>query len=271
MSGLAGADRMIMVGLSDADLARRLVAAGDVRVDFLETGGPRAATIVGLPGVPRLLVHNAVWNWSLAHPGALEVPGVLSTIREVVDRTGTPWLSVHLGFASAEVAPEGPMMVPRSPVLPRDAVREAICRTARELAAALPVPLLLENLDYWPTGAYEYVSEPGFIADVLEATDADFLFDLAHAQVAAARLAVPIDEYLARLPLGRVREVHVSGPRLRTDVLFDAHEALGEEDYRLLALVLRESRPDAVTFEYHGADGSAVAPELTRLRAVLNA
>lgn len=262
---------MIMIGLSDADLTRRLLAAGDVRVDFLETGGPRVTTATDLPGAPRLLVHNGVWNWSLAHPRALEVPGVLSTILEVVDRTGTPWLSVHLGFASAEVAPEGPMMVPRSPVLPRDVVREAICRTVRELAAALPVPLLLENLDHWPTGAYEYVSEPGFIADVLEATDADFLLDLAHAQVAAVRLGMPIDEYLQRLPLGRVRELHVSGPRLRTGVLIDAHEPLSEEDYRLLAFVLCESRPGAVTFEYHGTDSPAVESELTRLRAVLNA
>ena len=53
--------------------------------------------------------------------------------------------------------------------------------------------------------------------------------------------------------------------------LVDAHEPLSEEDYRLLAFVLRETRPDAVTFEYHGTDGPAVASELTRLRVLLNA
>lgn len=264
-------DFKIMLGVSDGDLARRLVAAGGMPLDFLETGGPRAATATALPGVPRVLVHNAVWNWSLAHPRALAVPGVLSTTREVLARTEAPWLSVHLGFASAAVAAERDAMVPRSPVLPRETVRESIVTNARELAAALPVPLLLENLDYWPTGAYEYVSEPAFIADVLEAAPVELLLDLAHAQVAAARLGIPIDDYLALLPLRRVRELHVSGPRLVEGTLCDAHEPLLEEDYRLIALVLREARPQAVTFEYHGDDAAVVAPEISRLRIVLDA
>ncbi|HLW47605.1 MAG TPA: DUF692 family protein [bacterium] len=258
-----------MVGVRDDELVRRLLAAGEIGVDFLETGGPRAATAPAVPGGAGLLVHNAVWNWSLAHPRALELPGVLSTIREVAARTGTPWISTHLGFACAEVAPDGRMMMPRSPVLARDDVRASIVRTARGLAAALRVPLLLENLDYWPTGAYEYVSEPAFVADVLAEAGVEFLLDLAHAQVAAARLGLPVDDYVARLPLKRVREIHVSGPRLREGGLIDAHDSLTDEDYRLLGRVLAASRPAAVTFEYHGADGSAVAAELARLRTVL--
>lgn len=256
-------------GLSDGDLARRLLAGGAVRVDFLETGGPYAASAAGLPGVPRLLVHNAVWNWSLANPRALEVPGALATIHDVARRTETPWISAHLGFACAEIAPDGGMMLPKSPVLPRETVRASIARTARGLAAALPVPLILENLDYWPTGAYEYISEPDFIADVLADAGTEFLLDLAHAQVAAARLGLSSDEYLARLPLDLVRHIHVSGPRLHDGVLIDAHEPLTDEDYRLLRRVLAGSRPSAVTLEYHGTDGAVVAAELARLRAFL--
>lgn len=256
-----------LLGLGDTDLARRLIAGAAVRVDFLETGGPRAATAAGSGA--RLFVHNAVWNWSLAHPCALDEPGVLSATREILDRTAAPWLSVHLGFASTRVAADGPMMVPRSPVLPREAVQAAIARNARALAAALQVPLLFENLDYWPSGAYEYISEPGFITDVLEAAGTGFLLDLAHARVAAARLSLPIDEYLARLPLGRVRAVHVSGPRMRDGVLLDEHEPLSAEDDRLLRTVLDAAQPAAVTFEYHGTDPDAVRRELPRLRSLL--
>jgi uncharacterized protein (UPF0276 family) len=259
----------ILIGLCDSDLCRRLFAAGGVRADFLETGGPRAATAAAVRHVPRLLVHNAVWNWSLAHPHAVEMPGVLSTTRAVAAGTGTPWLSVHLGFAAAEVAPEGGMMRPQSPVLPREAVRAAIAGGARDLAAALPVPLLLENLDYWPTGAYEYISEPDFVAAVLAEAGVEFLLDLAHAQVAAARLGMRSDDYLARLPLGRVREIHLSGPRVRDGALIDAHESLTDEDYRLLAVALAASRPEAVTLEYHGATQAVVVRELARLRRVL--
>jgi uncharacterized protein len=260
-----------MVGLSDGALARALIAAGTAGVDFLETGGPYAATARAIPRAPRLLVHNAVWNWSLAHPDALAVPGVLATTRAVAAGTGTPWLSVHLGFASAEVAPDDDMMQPRSPVLPREAVRATIAETARALAAAIALPLLLENLDYWPTGAYEYISEPAFIADVIAETGAAFLLDLAHAQVAAAQLGMRIDDYLAQLPLGRVREIHISGPRRRDGVLVDAHEPLTAEDYRLLAAVLPGSRVEAVTFEYHGADEAIAVEGVACLRRFLDA
>jgi uncharacterized protein (UPF0276 family) len=261
---------MSLVGLRDGAFTRALLARGGVQADFLETGGPLAATAVpGLPGVPRVIVHNALWNWSLAHPKALEVPGALATMRETIARTRAPWHSVHLGFASAEVAAEGPMMVPRSPVLGRDALLAAIAGNARALARAVPARLLLENLDYWPSGAYDHVSDPAFIAEVLEDADAGFLLDIAHARVAAAHLRMPVDEYLSRLPLARVRELHVSGPRPRDGVLTDAHETLSEEDYRLVAAVLRVVRPAAVTFEYGGADAGAVAAELTRLRTVL--
>jgi uncharacterized protein (UPF0276 family) len=156
-------------------------------------------------------------------------------------------------------------------VLPREAVRCGIVATARALAAALPVPLLLENLDYWPTGAYEYVSEPDFVASVIEDAGVEFLLDIAHAQVAAARLGMRSDDYLDRLPLHRIRQIHVSGPRVRDGVLIDAHEPLTDEDYRLLGRVLRARRPSAVTFEYHGVEGSAVAGELPRLRVFLGA
>jgi uncharacterized protein (UPF0276 family) len=65
-----------------------------------------------------------------------------------------------------------------------------------------------------------------------------------------------------------VRQLHISGPRLRDGVLFDAHEQLLEEDYALLEWVLRRSEPLALTLEYNREE-LTLRQELERLRGLL--
>jgi uncharacterized protein (UPF0276 family) len=94
------------------------------------------------------------------------------------------------------------------------------------------------------------------------------LLDLAHAIVSAAWLGMGVEAYLARLPLHRVVEVHVSGPRIDDGVLADVHETLLEDHFMLLAEVLRTTSPRAVTIEYQ-RDESALREQLLRLREIL--
>jgi uncharacterized protein (UPF0276 family) len=259
---------MIALAVSDFDLPRSLLAANWIEVDYLETGGHFVErTVAQFPNRP-LLLHNSVFNWSLAHPTALEEQQIVSRTREALERTRAPWLSVHLGFSAAEVFFDVHMNA-RSPVLPRAELLVNICRNVRALASAISVPLILENLDYCPGGAYEHICEPAFIAAVLHETGAGLLLDLAHARVSASRLRLPIETYLEQLPLGRVRQLHISGPRLRDGVLFDAHEALQDEDYALLEWVLQRTKPLALTLEYNREEAELRA-ELARLRTLLD-
>ncbi len=159
-------------------------------------------------------------------------------------------------------------MQPASAPLTRAALLATMAQNLRALQAAVGVPVLIENLDYNPTGAYEHVCEPEFIAEVLAATEVGLLLDLAHAQVSASRLGYEMWTYLAELPLERVRQLHVSGPRPIGDTLADAHEPLRNEDYALLADLLSETTPWAVTLEY-GKDEQALLDQLDRLRRLL--
>ena len=258
---------MIALAVSDFDLPRKLLVAGWIEVDYLETGGHFVErTLAQFPDRP-LLLHNSVFNWSLAHPTVLEEQQIVARTRAALDRTRAPWLSVHLGFSAAEVFFDLHMTA-RSPALPCAELLANICRNVRALALAIPVPLILENLDYCPGGAYEHICEPAFLAAVLNETGAGLLLDLAHARVSAARLGLPIETYLSQLPLDRVRQLHISGPRSRDGVLFDAHEALLDEDYTLLEWVLQRTRPLALTLEYNREEAELRA-ELARLRAIL--
>jgi uncharacterized protein (UPF0276 family) len=258
---------MIALAVSDFDLPRSLLSAGRIDVDYLETGGHFVdRTVAQFPDRP-LLLHNSVFNWSLAHPAALHAQQIVPRTLDALARTRAPWLSVHLGFSAAEVFFDMHMTA-RSPALPCAELLASICGNVRALAAAIPVPLIVENLDYCPGGAYEHICEPEFIATVLNETGTGLLLDLAHARVSAARLGLPIGEYLGQLPLDRVRQLHTSGPRLRNGVLVDAHESLLEEDYALLEWVLQRTKPLALTLEYNREEAELCA-ELARLRALL--
>lgn len=270
---------MPLLAISDTPLSRRLILEGRLEVDLFETSGPLtegAAESLAPTRVPFLL-HNGVWNWSLGDPEALLDPDVLTTTKERLALTQAPWLSVHLGYSSASVAFEkGSGFVPaphgshsNTPPLERSALLSVLGQNIRALQDALAVPLLIENLEYNPTGAYEHISEAAFIAEVLAATGVGLLLDLAHAQVSASRLDQDISAYLTKLPLERVKQLHVSGPRTDRETLFDAHEPLRETDYALLSEVLHKTDVWAVTLEY-GKDEDELLGQVRRLRQLLS-
>ena len=50
--------------------------------------------------------------------------------------------------------------------------------------------------------------------------------------------------------------------------LYDAHEALNEEDYRLLEWTLERVQPEWLTLEYFREDPSALLEQLQRLSSL---
>lgn len=95
------------------------------------------------------------------------------------------------------------------------------------------------------------------------------MLDIGHARVSAARLGEDVLDYLRNLPLNRVVQVHVSGPRMRDGRLFDAHESLQEADYELLEFVLEQTQPQVVTLEYI-RERESLQKQLFRLSDFLN-
>jgi uncharacterized protein (UPF0276 family) len=245
-----------------------MLISGALRADYLETSGPLADTAAALLPRQPMLLHNSVWDWSLGHPAALEQREVLPRTLRALRRTRAPWFSLYLGFGAAEVGFDKGRMRARTTLLGREELFENIVRNVQGLATAIPVPLFLENLDYNPGGAYEHVCQPEFIAAVLEESEADPLLDLAHARVSASRLGFSTPDYLTRLPLERVRQIHFSGPRPRYGVLVDAHEPLQEEDYGLLQNLLDVTTPRALTREYDRNE-DALKKQVSQLRDIL--
>jgi uncharacterized protein (UPF0276 family) len=233
-------------------------------VDIVEVAGWDLRD--GLPG-ERQLLHNLDLDFSLGVPNVLD-EAWLARCRAAIERTGSPWFSLHLGFSSERVRFEGHML-PESSVLDRATCLTRMIDAVGFAREHLDVPLLIENLDYCPEGAYEHLCEPAFIAEVVDATGCDLLLDLAHLQVSADWFGYAAEAYAALLPLDRVVEVHVSSPRRSGERLDDVHFDLVDRDYQLLEWLLARTSPEAVVLEYTRAE-SRLIDQVRTLRALLD-
>ncbi|MBC7237073.1 MAG: DUF692 family protein [Chloroflexi bacterium] len=263
-----------LLGANGTEAMRALLAQGGAHlVDYLKVGpfmGREA--IAALAPDHALLLHldDTLSGRDLLPDEAIR------RIKNWVELTGTPWTSAHIGFSVADVTLDQALITqPLSDILPREQALGNIARNAHHLAQNLDVPLLLENLPLFPNAAHMFICEPDFVADVIHASGCDLLLDLAHARVSADVLGYEVHDYIERLPLQRVRELHLSSPRplrqidprrqaivienarsvadrlvFHAEHLVDVHEPLQEEDYRLLEWTLARTKPQAISLEY---------------------
>lgn len=83
--------------------------------------------------------------------------------------------------------------------------------------------VILENVNGSHTMQAAY--SPSFVRQVVHATNTGFLLDISHARLASEELGVDVQEYLADLPLDRIREAHITGIQpLEGDRLETAHK-----------------------------------------------
>jgi uncharacterized protein (UPF0276 family) len=110
-----------------------------------------------------------------------------------------------------------------------------------------------ENLNYFPTGAYERVCDPDFIWQVVEVTGIGLLLDVAHAVISAHYLGYKEPwSYIDRLPLGHVREAHISHCSTVDGILEDLHEIPGEVELSLMKRIIGTGHKiQYLTIEYY--------------------
>ena len=259
---------MIQLTTNLSDALIELIRADQAPIDAIEVG-----TWFSVKQVRQYRRQLPGWEFHF-HAGTMIVkvgliPGTIRQLKKYLLCTSSPWASVHFSLLPPVrlwLALRFGWYLP-PPGLDR-ATRRSVRRIAK-LAAAIDTPVILENMPPLGAGRYTFEGEPDRIRAILEATNCDLLLDIAHARVAAGALGMDIHDYLNRLPLERVVQIHISGPRMRDGYLYDAHEPLQESDYALLEWVLARTRPQVLTLEYF-REREALHEQLWRLRGVLD-
>ena len=132
------------------------------------------------------------------------------------------------------------------------------------------MPVLLENYNYHPTNAYEYICEPALYRQLLEATGCGMLLDLAHARISAVNMRWESEQaYLAALPLDQVREIHFTRPGWQGDQRVDLHQLVQADDLEVLAWALERTPAEAVTLEVDDLPRDVLLSQIALMRHFL--
>jgi uncharacterized protein (UPF0276 family) len=241
----------------------QLVRGGDLRVDGVEVGGylSPAQILVAqreLPGV-RFEFHASRL-------------GLFPFTRRILDAylkvTQSRWISCHISMLSPLEVNLG-MRWQKYVLFTRpEQAQQSLIQNVRRLSSTASLPVILENMPGFPDPRHKFECDPIIINRILQATGCGLLLDLGHARVGAMHHGVSPEAFLELVPLDRTRQIHVSGPRLRNGVLYDAHEPLSAEDYALLKWTLARTQPEVVTLEYY-RDLEALREQVLHLQKML--
>jgi uncharacterized protein (UPF0276 family) len=194
--------------------AHPLFAAGEVEVLewSFDTGWPPAVVprwaldLIAAFGANNRLLGHGVHYSALSAGTESRQQAWLANCAEEVRRHPYRHVSEHFGFSGTRgFHQSAPLPVPLNETtlsLGRDRLRR--------LAEVAKVPVGLENLAF--AFCPRDVEEQGrFLAALLEPVDGFLLLDLHNLYCQAVNFGRTLDELLATYPLGRVRELHVSG------------------------------------------------------------
>lgn len=154
-------------------------------------------------------------------------------------------------------------------------IYERMCENIQLFKKNLQVPLLLENIPDTPEDRVVYdhypYMKPEQISRLLVDNDVSFLLDISHAKITAQYHGWNVYEYIGQLPLESIVEIHVNGSGYDKDGFpADTHEAMKDEDYKLLEYVLKRANPYVVSLEYVGTKNEDEETIICSLEKQLN-
>jgi hypothetical protein len=117
--------------------------------------------------------------------------------------------------------------------------------------------IAVENLNYYPTGAYENVCEPEFYNDICARYELGLVLDMGHAQVTAYNQKEDFAEHLLRFDPDTVREFHLSRISIiNDDEAIDFHDVPGQEEFQIMCNLIQDHRRKYdVVIEYWQSTG----------------
>lgn len=131
----------------------------------------------------------------------------LAELRVLRDRTGARWVSDHIAWTGVS----GRHGHDLYPVPFTEECLRHIARRVCQVQDYLEAPLVLENPSTYLQFSGSTLSEPEFIAALLEETGAGLLLDVNNVVVNAHNHGFDARAYLRALPLERVVQLHVAG------------------------------------------------------------
>jgi uncharacterized protein len=191
----------------------------------------------------------------------------LRKTREVMQRYGVTRFSEHLGFSRVT----GPGNIDRHmgvglPLPCDEEVLEWLIPRVRQANTLLGTSIIFENGVRHAPFIEEDMSEPEFLNRLSLATGSGVLLDLHNLHVDSRNNGWRPDDYLGKLDLSIVREIHMAGGSMIGSVYTDSHAGpCPREVWDLLRRLVPRCRfLEGITFEFHDSYYASFGPQQLR-------
>lgn len=173
-------------------------------------------------------------------------PAYLESVARLVETADAPWHSDHLAFTRAGEVVTGHL----APVPHTEESLRVVVENVRAVQRRIARPFALENITmpfYWPD---DEMPDHEFLARLVKETGCLLLLDLENVRVNRANHGRGGRDFIDRLPLESVVQVHVAGGTHSDGMENDTHsEPVSEETWALLAYLCELVPPPAVLIE----------------------
>ena len=116
------------------------------------------------------------------------------------------------------------------------------------------IEIAIENNNYYPTDAYNHITDANFIYDVVCENKIKLLFDLAHAKITSFNKNIKFMDYFKALPLKNIIQLHISKYALNHELhlAYDAHNRIDEFDVIEIKNIITNLKAlEYITVEYY--------------------
>ena len=187
--------------------------------NLLGQGGRRARRTRDILARDPVLTHGL--SLSLAGFDAWD-PDYLRDLAALLEDLKAPFHSEHLCFTTVGGSNTHELLpMPFT----RASARHAAGRVKR-LQAELGVPVIVENITYYAELGVAEMDDGEFLLEVLEQADCGLLLDVNNIYVNSLNWGFDPYAWLERLPLERVRQLHVAGHERFETAVVDTHGAV---------------------------------------------
>ncbi len=240
------------LGLRAAFIERVDRGDADGKIAFLEVapenymhrGGKAPRRLATIAERIPILSHGLMM--SLGSPDPFD-DGYFADLRGLLDRVDAPWHSDHLCWSGID----GVLLHDLLPVPFTTASAIRIADRVREARDRIGRPMAVENVSWYLQLGAPQKDEPDFVVEVLERADCLLMLDVNNVFVNATNHGFDPYEWLRKMPLQRVVQMHIAGhDRWEEDLIVDTHGSeVRPEVYDMLAWVIERCGPKPVVLE----------------------
>ena len=202
--------------------------AGNVPVDFVEVisenymvdGGRQLRVLEQVRERLPVIIHGV--SMSIGSAGGLDSE-YLAKLKRLEQRIDPLWVSDHLCWTRNSAHNSHDLL----PMPLTEEGLSAVCANIDQAQDVLGRAMLFENPSSYLTFPEDELTEWEFLTEMTRRTGCYLLLDVNNIYVSARNHGFSEDDYLAGLPLERVRQIHLAGHDPATperDIIIDTHD-----------------------------------------------